>query len=332
MGMVINCAAYQEGRRVAEIDIERDAAAVLDLASGDEAARVGRFVWLGLHEPSEELLRKVQRRFGLHDLAIEDAHLAHQRPKLEIYGDSLFVVLRTAQLQGTKVQFGETHVFAGKGYVVTVRHGPSSSYTDVRARCECVPAMLRIGESFVLYSLMDFVVDNYFPIINSLEAEVDALEGEVFDQSSDRNEIERIYELRRELMVFRRTVEPLLEVCDRLMRFDAPLIEPEIRPYFRDVRDHVTRVDERIDDLRELLTSAMETNLLLASVRQNDVMRKLAGWAAILAVPTAVFGLYGMNFQDMPELSSPIGYPAVLVVVAAVCAYLYYRFRRSGWF
>jgi magnesium transporter len=332
MGMVINCAAYQEGRRVAEIDIERDAAAVLDLASGDEAARVGRFVWLGLHEPSEELLRKVQRRFGLHDLAIEDAHLAHQRPKLEIYGDSLFVVLRTAQLQGTKVQFGETHVFAGKGYVVTVRHGPSSSYTDVRARCECVPAMLRIGESFVLYSLMDFVVDNYFPIINSLEAEVDALEGEVFEQSSDRDEIERIYELRRELMVFRRTVEPLLEVCDRLMRFDAPLIEPEIRPYFRDVRDHVTRVDERIDDLRELLTSAMETNLLLASVRQNDVMRKLAGWAAILAVPTAVFGLYGMNFQDMPELSSPIGYPAVLVVVAAVCAYLYYRFRRSGWF
>jgi magnesium transporter len=332
MGMVINCAAYQEGRRVAEIDIERDAAAVLDLASGDEAARVGRFVWLGLHEPSEELLRKVQRRFGLHDLAIEDAHLAHQRPKLEIYGDSLFVVLRTAQLQGTKVQFGETHVFAGKGYVVTVRHGPSSSYTDLRTRCECVPAMLRIGESFVLYSLMDFVVDNYFPIINSLEAEVDALEGEVFEQSSDRDEIERIYELRRELMVFRRTVEPLLEVCDRLMRFDAPLIEPEIRPYFRDVRDHVTRVDERIDDLRELLTSAMETNLLLASVRQNDVMRKLAGWAAILAVPTAVFGLYGMNFQDMPELSSPIGYPAVLVVVAAVCAYLYYRFRRSGWF
>ena len=332
MGMVINCAAYQEGRRIAEIDIERDAAAVLDLASGDEAARVGRFVWLGLHEPSEDLLRKVQRRFGLHDLAIEDAHLAHQRPKLEIYGDSLFVVLRTAQLQGTKIQFGETHVFAGKGYVVTVRHGPSSSYTDVRSRCECVPAMLRIGESFVLYSLMDFVVDNYFPIIDSLEAEVDALEGEVFDQSSDRDEIERIYELRRELMIFRRTVAPLLEVCDRLMRFDAPLIEPDIRPYFRDVRDHVIRVDERIDDLRELLTSAMETNLLLASVRQNDVMRKLAGWAAILAVPTAVFGLYGMNFQDMPELGSPYGYPAVMVVVAAVCAYLYYRFRRSGWF
>jgi magnesium transporter len=332
MGMVVNCAAYQEGRRVADIDIERDTKAVLDLASGDDAARAGRFVWLGLHEPSEELLRKVQSRFGLHDLAIEDAHSAHQRPKLEIYGNSLFVVLRTAQLQGTKIQFGETHIFAGKGYVVTVRHGPSSSYTDLRARCECAPTLLRIGESFVLYSLMDFVVDNYFPIIDALEAEVDALEGEVFDQSSDRDEIARIYELRRELMVLRRTVSPLLDVCDRLMRFDAPLIEPDIRPYFRDVRDHVIRVDERIDDLRELLTSAMETNLLLASVRQNDVMRKLAGWAAILAVPTAVFGLYGMNFQDMPELSSPFGYPAVLAVVAAVCAYLYYRFRRAGWF
>ena len=332
MGMVVNCAAYQGGCRVADIDIEHDAAAALDLVPSGDAARADRFVWLGLHEPSEELLRRVQTRFGLHDLAIEDAHSAHQRPKLEVYGPSLFVVLRTAQWQASKIQYGETHIFAGRGYVVTVRHGASLSYADVRARCEGAPAMLRIGESFVLYSLMDFVVDNYFPIIDALEAEVDALEGEVFAQASGREDIERIYEVRRELLVLRRTVSPLLDVCDRLMRFDVPLIEADIRPYFRDVRDHVIRVDERIDDLRELLTSAMETNLLLASVRQNDVMKKLAGWAGILAVPTAVFGLYGMNFESMPELRSPYGYPAVVAAVACLCGYLYYRFRRAGWF
>jgi magnesium transporter len=332
MRMVVNCAAYQDGRRVADIDIEHDAGSGLDLGLRGDGAPGERFVWLGLHEPSEDLLRKVQGRFGLHDLAIEDAHRAHQRPKLEVYGDSLFVVLRTAQLQGSKIQFGETHIFAGRGYVVTVRHGPSLSYADVRARCEQAPALLRLGESFVLYSLMDFVVDNYFPTIDALEAEVDALELEVFEQASGREDIGRIYELRRELLMLRRTVAPLLDVCDRLVRFDVPLVETDMRPYFRDVRDHVIRVHERIDDLRELLTSTMETNLLLASVRQNDVMKKLAGWAAILAVPTAVFGLYGMNFEAMPEVRSPYGYPAVLAVVAALCAYLYYRFRRAGWF
>jgi magnesium transporter len=332
MTMVVACAAYQQGRRVADIDIEHAGGSVLDLGVREDGAAGDRFVWLGLHEPDEELLRKVQNRFGLHDLAIEDAHVAHQRPKLEIYGDSLFVVLRTAQLQGKKIVFGETHVFAGRGYVVTVRHGPSLGYTDVRSRCESAPGLLRLGESFVLYSLMDFVVDNYFPIIDTLEAEVDDLELEAADQDSDRADIGRIYELRRQLLVLRRTVSPLLDVCDRLVRFDVPLVEPDMRPYFRDVRDHVIRVDERIADLRELLTSTMETNLLLASVRQNDVMKKLAGWAAILAVPTAVFGLYGMNFNDMPETNSPYGYPAVLAVVAALCGYLYYRFHRAGWF
>lgn len=332
MTMVVACAAYQQGRRVAEIDIEQVGASGLDLAARGDGAAGDQFVWLGLHEPDEDLLRRVQGRFGLHDLAIEDAHAAHQRPKLEIYGDSLFVVLRTAQLKGRRIVFGETHIFAGRGYVVTVRHGPSSSYAELRARCEQAPALLRLGESFVLYSLMDFVVDNYFPIIDTLEAEVDDLELEAADQDSDRNDIGRIYELRRQLLVLRRTVSPLLDVCDRLVRFDVPLVEQDMRPYFRDVRDHVIRVDERIDDLRELLTSTMETNLLLASVRQNDVMKKLAGWAAILAVPTAVFGLYGMNFSDMPETSSPYGYPAVLMVVAVLCAYLYYRFRRAGWF
>jgi magnesium transporter len=331
MGMVVNCAAYQEGRRIADVDLQHDPESALEVVRSTDSDR-DRFIWLGLHEPDEELLRRVQRRFGLHDLAIEDAHSAHQRPKLEIYGQSLFVVLRTAQLQGSRIQFGETHIFVGRGHVVTVRHGPSLSYADVRARCEGAPAMLRKGESFVLYSLMDFVVDNYFPIIDALEAEVDDLDGQAFEQASGRADIERINELRRELLTLRRTVDPLLEVCDRLMRFDVPLIDREMHPYFRDVRDHVIRVDERIADLRELLTSSMETSLLLASVRQNDVMKKLAGWAAILAVPTAVFGWYGMNFSNMPELGNPYGYPAVIGLVVTICGYLYYRFRRAGWF
>ncbi len=330
MRMVVNCAAYEEGRRVAEIDIERDGPIIADSGPGGGSGQ--RFVWLGLHEPDEQLLRKVQDRFWLDDLAIEDALHAHQRPKFEIYDGSLFVVLHTAQLQGTKIQFGETHIFVGNGYVVTVRHGPSLSYADVRARCESAPAMLRVGESFVLYSLMDFVVDNYFPIIHTLEAEVDALEVEVVGDGADSRDIERIYELRRKLMILRRAIAPLLEVCDRLLRFDVPLIARDMQPYVRDVRDHVIRVAEAIDDLRELLTSAMETNLLLASVQQNDVMKKLAGWAAILAMPTAVFGLYGMNFQDMPELRLPYGYPAVMLAVVGLCTYLYYRFKRAGWF
>jgi magnesium transporter len=322
MDMVIGCAAYEGGRRVAEVDI--DETRPLDTGNG-------RFVWIGLHEPDEALLRKVQRRFGLHDLAVEDAHRAHQRPKLEIYGDSIFIVLRTAQLQAGRIQCGETHIFAGRGYVVTVRHGSSQSYAEVRARCENAPAMLTMGESFVVYSVMDFVVDNYFPVIHTLEGEMDELEDAVFAQRSDRAHVERLYELRHELMLLKRAVSPMQEVCNRVMRFDVPLIDRAMHPYFRDVQDHVMRVVESVDGLRETLIAALEANLLFASVQQNDVTKKLAGWAAILAVPTAIAGIYGMNFEHMPELKSPWGYPAVLLVIAALCLFLYYRFRRAGW-
>ena len=322
MAMVVGCAAYQDGGRVAEIDID-------DTEALEQCE--GRFIWIGLHEPSADLLRRVQRRFGLHDLAIEDALRAHQRPKLEVYGSSLFLVLRTAQCVGCKLDFGETHIFAGKGYVVTVRHGPSLSYADVRTRCENAPKLLRLGESFVVYSIFDFVVDNYFPVVHALEAEVDAVEDAVFSRRSRSDDIERIYQLRHELLLLRRTLAPLQEVCNRLMRFDTPLVDALIHPYFRDVQDHVIRLVEAVDNLRELLTSALEANLLFASVQQNDVTKKLAGWAAILAVPTAVAGIYGMNFEYMPELKTPYGYPAVLVVIAAVCVYLWRRFRRAGW-
>ncbi len=323
MGMVIDCAAYEGGRRIADIDLDQ----AVPAKTGE-----GRFIWIGLHEPDELLLRRVQQKFGLHDLAVEDAHQAHQRAKLEIYGESLFIVLRTPQVHNGRVQFGETHIFAGRGYVVTVRHGSDTGYREVRSRCESAPKMLSMGESFVVYSLMDFVVDHYFPILQEMDGEIDVLEEKIFGRSSSKLEIERIYLLRHELLLMRRAVQPLQEVCARIMRFDVPLIEHEMQPYFRDVQDHVVHAVEGIDNLRELLNGALETNLLIASIQQNDVTKRLAGWGAILAVPTAIAGIYGINFEFMPELKSPFGYPVVVLGILSICGYLYFRFKRAGWF
>src|SRR2546421_1944732 len=321
MSTVINCVEYEAGRRRAEVDLKA--------ACPCEA--VGSFIWVGLHEPNQELLRTVQQRFNLHDLAIEDALLAHQRPKLEIYGDSVFIALRTAQLVDKKIQFGETHIFAGRGYVVTVRHGSTTAYREVRARCEGVPKMLAMGESFVVYSIIDFIVDNYFPVLHGLETEADALEEEVFAHKSDKADVERIYELRHELLLLRRAAQPLQEVCNRIMRFDVPLIDHAMNDYFRDIQDHVIQVVESIDNLRDLLASALEANMLLLSLAQNDVTKKLTGWAAILSIPLAIASVYGMNFKNMPELEQPLGYPTVMAVMIGLCGYLFYRFRRTGW-
>jgi magnesium transporter len=321
MSTVINCVAYAEGKRRAEVE----------LAQACPADAAGNFIWVGLHEPDKELLRTVQQRFNLHDLAIEDALLAHQRPKLEVYGDSVFVALRTAQLVDKKIQFGETHIFAGRGFVVTVRHGSTTAYKDVRARCENAPKMLAMGESFVVYSIIDFIVDNYFPVLHELEAEADALEEEVFAHRSDPTDVERIYELRHELLLLRRAVQPLQEVCNRIMRYDVPLIDHAMNDYFRDIQDHVIRVVEGIDNLRDLLNAALEANLLLVSLAQNQVTKKLTGWAAILSIPLAIASIYGMNFKWMPELELPYGYPTVMAVMFTLCGFLFYRFRRAGW-
>lgn len=322
MGMVVACAAYEGGRRIADVDIDQ----LDEFKTGP-----GQFLWVGLHEPDDALLLRMQKRFGLHELAVEDARNAHQRPKLEVYGDAIFMVLHTAQLKDNKVEFGETHVFAGPGYVLSVRHGPSSSYKEVRARCESAPKKLKKGEDFVIYSLMDFVVDNYIPVVDAIEEEVERMEENIFDKPFDRAMVERIYGFKRELLSLRRIVAPLVEITNRMMRFDVPLIDKNTYPYFRDVHDHAMRVSETIDSLRELLTSALEANLLLASVNQNEVMKKLAGWAAILAVPTAIAGIYGMNFRFMPELEWHYGYFTVVGVIAAACGWLYWRLRRAGW-
>jgi magnesium transporter len=291
-----------------------------------------RFVWVGLHEPDEELLRRVQREFGLHDLAIEDAHRAHQRPKLERYGDSLFIVLRTAQINRAehRTDFGETHLFVGARYLVSIRHGASLPYTEVRARCEATPHLLDKGTGFALYALMDFVVDQYFPIVDALEDELDALEEQILNETMTRTTTRRIYLLRREMLELKRAVSPLIDICSRLMRSDGEFVPEDARPYFRDVYDHVIRINEIIDALRELLTTALEASLSLMSLAQNESMRRLTAWAAIIAVPTMVAGIYGMNFEVMPELKWRLGYPVVLLGTVTVCGLLYRHFRRTG--
>jgi magnesium transporter len=321
---VIDCAAYAGGRRVADVGIDQIRGTL---------EHPGQFVWLGLYEPEKDILRAIQQQFGLHDLAVEDAYNAHQRPKLELYEDSLFVVLRTAHLATAPrhLEFGETHVFLGRNYVVTVRHGSLRSHIGVRQRCESTPHLLAKGPGYVLYALMDFVVDQYLPIVQQIEEEVDELEDVIFGETANGDATARVYQLKRDLLALRRAIAPLVEVCNRLMRFELPHIPEDTRVYFRDVYDHIVRLNETIDAQRELLTTALEAHLSIMSHAQNEHMKRITAWAAMIAVPTMIAGIYGMNFTNMPELSWSYGYYISIGVMAAACAGLYVGFKRSGW-
>jgi magnesium transporter len=319
---VVNAVAYHKGVKVADIDIDQ---------AGEWARREGHVVWIGLYDPGFELLERVQKQFSLHSLAIEDAAKAHQFPKLEEFDDSLFIVARTAQMEDGRIAFGETHLFVGEGYVVSVRHGPSRSYSEVRERCEARAQRLSEGEDFIVYAILDFIVDNYFPVLESINDQVEEIEDHVLATTMGPAEIEQLYSLRRDLLRLHNAVAPLADVCRRLERTDVVLIDPAMRPHFRDVRDHLRRAQERIDTLRETLAFAFEASLMNAQMQQTNISRRLAAWAAILAVPTAIAGIYGMNFEHMPELKWEYGYYLVLGVTIAVCVTLYWRFRRAGW-
>lgn len=320
---VIACVVYENGRRVRDVPIA-DISEVIQTP--------GQFIWIGLCEPSDALLAEVQAEFGLHDLAIEDARKAHQRPKLERYDNSLFVVLRPGQLGATgQVELGETHVFLGPNYIVTVRHGTERSHVGVRARCESQPALLALGPSFALYALMDFIVDQYLPIVDSFDEQLGELEAEIFGSGTTRDTTSRIYLQKRDLLKLKRAVFPLVDMSGQLARFADDLVPEPVRVYFRDVYDHALRCNEMIDTLRELLGAALDANLSLIAVAQNEQMKRLAAWAAIIAVPTAVAGIYGMNFEHMPELSWAYGYPAAIGVMAGACLTLFALFKRSGW-
>ena len=321
---VVNCGTYCDGRRVANIRIEDISEALKE---------PGQFVWIGLYEASVELLKEIQHEFQLHELAIEDAHRAHQRPKIETYGETYFIVLRTIQVNADTraIEFGETHFFLGRNFIVSIRHGSSRSYSDVRARCESKPQLLRKGPGFALYAVMDAIVDQYFPVIDTLGEELELLEEKIFSEQPSRKTTEDIYHLKRQLVEVKRAVSPLIDICNRLVRFDLELIPDDTRPYFRDIYDHAIRINEMVDSARELLASALEANLSMISVSQNDVQKRFAGWAAIIAVPTMVAGIYGMNFKFMPELGWVYGYPVVLGLTVAASVMMYAVFKRSGW-
>jgi magnesium transporter len=324
MQEVVNCVAYCDGRRAAHIELHQ---------ISENLRHPDRFVWVGLHEPGEDTLEKFQKQFALHDLAIEDAHNAHQRPKIETYGDTLFIVLRTAQMNNLhhRIDFGETHFFVGRHFLITVRHGSSISYTDVRSRCESTPDLLKKGEGFALYAVMDAIVDQYFPVLEALEEDLLAIEDRVFNDKPTRQTTENIYQLKRQLLEVKRAVSPLIDICNRLMRYDIRLIPEETQPYFRDIYDHSVRINEMVDHTRELLNTALEANFSLLSISQSEVSKKFAGWAAIIAVPTMVAGFYGMNFEFMPELKWEYGYPFMVLGTICLCVILFFLFRKSGW-
>lgn len=321
--MVVNCVAYlADGRRLGDITIGE---------ISDVLARPDTFVWVGLLEPDEELLEKLQEEFGLHDLAIEDAHKAHQRPKIEAYGDSLFLVAQTAQVVAAAIEFGETHIFVGKRYLVTVRHGASLSYAPARRTCEQSPDMLVYGPSYGLYAVLDFIVDNFMPIVRSFKEDLQELEEEIFEDTFKRETIRRLYNLKKELVTLRLAIGPLQDMLNQLTRLYPGLIRDEVRPYFRDVYDHAARINESTDTMREMLTAALSVNLSLVTVAQGEVVKRLAGWAALLAAPTLLTSWYGMNFQHMPELDKGWGYPAVIAATLAICGGLFWLLRRAKW-
>lgn len=319
---VIAAAVYVKGQRVRDICIEE---------ASEWRARDDAVVWIGLHEPDEALLAQMQAEFNLHPLAIEDAAHAHQRPKLETYGDAIFIVARTAHMLDGEVVFGETHLFAGKGYVVSVRHGPSTSYGTVRQRCEASPAALANGENYILYSILDFIVDNYMPVIETMQEEIEKLEDLVLREQLKKSDIEDLYLLRRRLLRLRNAVVPLVDVCRRYEHVALPGMDASLLSLFRDVTDHVRRVQEDIDALREVLAFAFEASVMIGQTEQTEIARKLASWAAILAVPTAIAGIYGMNFTDMPELHYQYGYFVILAVIVLLCLTLFAFFRRAKW-
>ena len=322
--MIIDCAVYEDGRRNGEVPLEN----ALDAAQADNA-----FVWIGLYEPTEEEFASVAREFALHPLAVEDAIHAHQRPKIETYGETIFIVLKTARyVDPTEViTLGDIMLFVGEHFIVSVRHGEGSGLKEVRQRIESDPEMLRCGPGTALHAIVDHVVDDYFPAVDGVQNDIDEIEQQVFSESR-ANPAERIYKLKGEVLDFYRATFPLMEPLQKLARGDYEnLVHPQVQSYFRDVHDHLVKIVGTLDGFRDMLTSVLEANLTQISVRQNDDMRKISAWVAIAAVPTMIAGIYGMNFHYMPELRWHYAYFVVLAVMLTVCAGLYRYFKKVGW-
>jgi magnesium transporter len=320
--MLINCAAYANGRKLADLPI----ADISDYLKQGDA-----FVWVALCDPVPAELDEMQREFDLHELAVEDARKGHQRPKIEEYGDSLFCVLHLLELRDNELLVGEVAIFVGANYVLSVRNHSEQTFRSVRERCEREPELLSHGASFVFYALMDAVVDRYFPIVDTLESELETIEEQIFAPGAARANIERLYALKRQVMVVRHAVAPLMEAAAKLHGGRVPKACAKSQHYFRDVYDHLARINASLDAARETIGTAIQVNLSMVTIEESEVNKKLAAWAGIFAVATAFAGIWGMNFKTMPELDWQYGYPAAIGVIALTCFVLYRRFKHFGW-
>lgn len=320
--MLINCVAYQDGRKLSDIPVA---------AISDFVERKDCFVWVALRDAGDDELQQMQMEFGLHELAVEDASHGHQRPKIEEYGGSLFAVIHTVELIAGDVQVGELNIFVGDNYVLSVRNRCQQNFLGVRARCEREPHLLKHGSAFVFYALMDAVVDRYFPVVDALEAELELIEEQIFSKGSERANIQRLYELKRKIMVVKHAITPLMEATSKLFGGRVPALCEDTQEYFRDVYDHLYRINTSIETIRDTISTAIQVNLSMVAIDESEVNKRLAAWAAIFGVATAFAGIWGMNFKAMPELEWTYGYPMALGLMVGVCGYLYYRFRKTGW-
>jgi magnesium transporter len=320
--MLINCVAYQHGKKLADLP-------AADIS--DYVVQPDTFVWVALADPEPHELLTMQEEFGLHPLAVEDAMRGHQRPKVEEYGDSLFAAVKTVEMLGEELHVGEVDIFVGRNYVLSSRTQVTTGFLGVRARAEREPHLLAMGSAFVLYALMDAVVDRYFPVLDMLEVELEKIENRIFIAGAQRDNIERLYELKRKVLVLRHAVGPLLEAVSRLHGGRVPSICAGTQEYFRDVHDHLNRINGGLDSIRETISTAIQVNLSMVALESSEVNKRLAAYAAIFAVFTALAGVWGMNFEHMPELKWHFGYPFALATMFVAAGYFYYRFRKAGW-
>ena len=320
--MLVNCVAYQEGTKLSDIPKE---------AISEYVKRPDCFVWVAMKDPTQAELEEMRDEFGLHELAVEDARHGHQRPKIEEYGNSLFAVLQTIEIKADELQVGEVDIFVGPNYILSVRLHSERGFTEVRARCEREPHLLKHGAAYVFYALMDAVVDRYFPILDALESELEQIEEQIFLRNTARSNIEALYALKRRLMTLKHAVDPLMEAVSKLYGGRVPQICSGMGEYFRDVFDHLQRLHATIEGIRDMQTTAIQVNLGMISLNETEVTKKLAAWAAIIGVPTMIAGIYGMNFKNMPELEWVWGYPVSIAVMAAIDFWLYFQFKKVKW-
>ncbi len=320
--MLVNCVAYQDGNKLADI---------AQSEIHDYLARPGCFVWMALRDATDAELEEMRVQFNLHVLAVEDARHGHQRPKIDEYGAELFAVLHVLETAGDELRVGEVSIFTGPNYVLSIRNRSEQGFLEVRTRCEREPELLRHGSGYVLYALMDAVVDRYFPVLDAVETELEAIEERIFANTSPRANIEALYYVKQKLTTLKHAAAPLLEATSKLYGGRVPQVCVGLGDYFRDVYDHLVRLNQSLDSERDTVTMAIQVNLAMITIGEGEVVKRLAAYAALVAVPTMIAGVYGMNFEHMPELKWLWGYPFALFLMVAIDAALFWRFRKAGW-